>query len=432
MKRKISYFFVTFVITILLTNSVYATRMASAIGTVNHSYNGGTAISTTGILSDATSYWEDAGYTNIIDITDPSYITLLSNLVGAEVLLLTTHGNEDSMIFKSNVGIVTGDDRILGAYEYIGLNTVKNAWDQNLLLIMYMGCSTASPGTDGTYANSITYKSVADANAEVAIGFEDEVSASDMEKWAELFNYYLSIGNGVEDSARYANNNINNYNSENIKEWLLVYNTTPNQKIGRYYSNVDLASIEESYIRNTYQASNLLDETVNLTNNSNTEIVNEIKKIDKSIEEKDYEIARSKSRIMDVNTNQIREIENVDINFKVGDFYTDSGYTLEIENNKIIGMYEKNMNSEMKNMFNNDSEEFKREAYNNELLEILNTLQNTNLSTITYLNQENDEIKLYYDTKNNKKYCQVKVRDEIIDANGNKGVFVDFINYEID
>lgn len=437
-KRKIGYSIIVCLMIICISNSTYArVRYASSIGTEKFKFlNTDDEITTIDIVEDAISYFEDAGYTEAYPHIDPSYSLFASNMIGAEVIELFSHGGYSSMPFKSYVGITTGATRTQGSYQYIGLDYLKDAWKDNLLLIGYMGCETALPkdaeNLEDQYKDTITYQSVAYANAGTAIGFEEKISCSDMEKWAKLFNEYLASGHGVEESALYANNNIRWYKNENIKKWLLVYNTDPNQKIGKYHSTAELSSIEESYTRNVYESNNLLNKEVKLTLNNDKEIIDELRKIDTSIESNNYVITRSKAHIINATgEKKSREIEFVDVNLKIGDFYTDAGYTLEIENNNIKGIYDKNIDIEKQKELLNNKENFQAELYVDKVNEIQKESEKISTYNLNKVDVKENDTRYYYDIKNNKKYYQVEVEDETLDIDGNVCTMYDIVNYEL-
>lgn len=437
-KRKIGYCIMICLMIICITNSTYArVRYASGIGTEKFKFlSTDDEVPTINLVEDAISYLKEAGYTEAYQHIDPSYSLFASNMIGAEVIELCSHGGYSSMPFKSYVGITTGATRTQGSYQYIGLDYLKDAWKDNLLLIAYMGCETALPkdaeNLEDQYKDTITYQSVAYANAGTAIGFEEKISYSDMEKWAKLFNEYLASGHGVEESALYANNNIRWYKNENIKKWLLVYNTDPNQKIGKYHSTAELSSIEESYTRNVYQSNNLLNKEVKLTLNSDKEIIDELRKIDTSIEPSNYVITRSKAHIINATgENKSREIEFVDVNLKIGDFYTDAGYTLEIENNNIKGIYDKNIDVEKQKELLNNKENFQAELYVDKVNEIQKESEKISTYNLNKVDAKENDTRYYYDIENNKKYYQVEVEDETFDIDGNVCTMYDVVNYEL-
>lgn len=437
-KRKIKYCMIFSLLMILVTNCAYArVRYATGVGTTAFQFTSDDhVITTTDIVDDAVSYFEDAGYTEAYPLKDPSYTLFASNMIGAEVIQLFSHGGYSSMPFKSYVGITTGATRTLGSYQYIGLDYLKDAWKDNLLLIAYMGCQTALPkdaeNLEDQYKDTITYQSVAYANAETAIGFEEKVSCADVKKWSELFNEYLASGHGVEESALYANNNISGYNNANIKKWLLVYNTNPNQKIGRYHSTAELSSIQESYTRRVYQSNNLLNNEVKLAFNNDKEIIDKLRKLDSSIEFNNYVVTRSKAHIINASgEKESREIEFVDVNLKIGDFYTDAGYTLEIENNNIKGIYDRNIDIEKQKELLNNEENFQAELYVDKVNEIQKENEKISTYNLNKVDAKENDARYYYDIKNNKKYYQVEVENETLDIDGNVCTMYDVINYEL-
>lgn len=123
-KRKIGYCIMICLMIICITNSTYArVRYASGIGTEKFKFlSTDDEVTTINLVKDAISYLKEAGYTEAYQHIDPSYSLFASNMIGAEVIELCSHGGYSSMPFKSYVGITTGATRMQGSYQYIGLD----------------------------------------------------------------------------------------------------------------------------------------------------------------------------------------------------------------------------------------------------------------------------------------------------------------------
>ena len=126
-----------------------------------------------------------------------------------------------------------------------------------------------------------------------------------------------------------------------------------------------------------------------------------------------------------------REIEFVDVNLKIGDFYTDAGYTLEIENNNIKGIYDRNIDIEKQKELLNNEENFQAELYVDKVNEIQKENEKISTYNLNKVDAKENDARYYYDIKNNKKYYQVEVEDETLDFDGNVCTMYDIVNYEL-
>lgn len=441
---KILITFFIFVSLIFYATSVYAIGFASAIGTENYTSvgsilsdkNGESTITTTPLINTAANYYDSCGYTNSRRIIDPSYTLLVSNIVGAEIQLYATHGSLDSVSFKSPVGIKTGATKMVGQKEFFGTDDALSAWNKNTILVMYLACNTA--GENGAYSeDSITYKTVADGGPIISIGFTRIIYYSDLEKWSNRLHTYLASGHGVEESARYANT-FNDYKDNGIKDWLLIGKSSSyfNIKIGYYRTRSEVSSIRSSYVEKRVDNRNLIGQSVEISNDDViTSIINELKKID-GFEKERYEYQIHKSTMIGTEDNSNKEIQYVDAIFKVGDFYTDAGYTVLIENDKIIGIYDNNIDIEKQRELLNDENNFiisSLEITNENLINKAISSYNSDNSNAfnDVVQNQNEKITYYYDMINNKKYIQIPVISKRIDINGKTDIAVDKINYEI-
>lgn len=432
--NKIVLFFLIVACIIGCQGNVYALGFASAIGTVNFQFLPEQEfITSTNLINTAADYYDSCGYTETRRITDPSPTLLTSNML-AEVQLYCTHGMTDAIVFKgATSGITIGNSRTMtNGRELIGvLDIGRNCWNNNAKLITYMCCNTA--GIDGEPDElALTMRTVIDGGANACLGFKDEISYSVAESWANAYNNRLANGSGVKTAARMASMFM--YADDGIYNWYLAYDslkTTEEQKIGTY-STGEINSISESYQEVMVNKINLLDEEIEITDSTNDFIISKIKEVDKKFDPNNYEIKRNTATIQDSNNNIKEEIEFAIARLKIGDFYTNAGYIFEIENDKVIGIYDNNIDLEKQYDALENIEQFKQVDSKVDVASYRMMTENEiNETLINNEEKQVEEYKYFYDIKTGKKYIKFDVKSVIESEDGTEYIGVDTISQEI-
>lgn len=423
MKRKSKLFFITcFTLTfcLIFTTFVHAANFATAIGsTVNN-------INTTNHINDAADAYDSCGYTGTRRLLDPSYLTLLSNLA-AEVQFFATHGNVDNVTFNKS-GIRVGTEATYGELEYIGTNNIST-WANNTILVTYAGCYTA--GDTNLDTNSITYVTAV-KGAEATLGFKDEIFPSSLENWADRYNTKLANGYGVLDAADYASSFIYVYDS--VKDYHVVHHGDANVKIGNYHTStasLNTANSLEELSRNI----TLSKGEKNLVATDNN-IVSLLKSKDNSFNENNYEIVRRTGGSTNVNTGNTAEIEYIDVKLKIGDFITNAGYTIKVDNEKITKVFDNNIDKEAQEIALKNKNEFLikdnisisklEELEKKAVKEVNNTSKNENI----IVENKVSDTRYFYDIETGKKYVYMSVRTEN-HKDGSVGYAYDTVKYEL-
>lgn len=362
---------------------------------------------------------------------------MISNFM-SEVQLYATHGATDIIFFKGEASAIkTGNSIDLNnGHIQIGiLDTAKKYWAPNTKLITYIACNTG--GTNGFADNNlITHYSVAIGGVDICVGFKKEIFYDSAEAWSRNYNMYLASGYGVLDAVDYANSI--SYNNNNVHSTYLVYNgdkTTPNMKIGKYAnfnSMIERQSISADYLHRSLENRNIIEEKIKLNNtisNDYSDIYNVIKKKNKEFNIDEYNITREVTEIEDVATNKRQKIEYIDLQKKIGDYYTTSGYVAKIIDNEIVAIYENNL-SNQKNFLNLEKD------FKVNYTEVENIV-NEKISKIKEKTSEDEKIdldeecpyRLYYDIENNKKYIELNYKSEITINNkkvlANKSLYIE-------
>lgn len=332
---------------------------------------------------------------------------------------------------EEKTGIKTGLTSNAENHEFVGVSDVgRNAWtNANTKLMTYVACETG--GINGYASNSsLAYETCVTGGTCLAIGFNNIIYYSSAYEWSKNFNMYLASGYGIYSAAVAANSY--NYENNSIKNLHLVYSTTsPDLKLGIYDNSSELQTIIPSYMENDLERKNILKESSNLLYNSDSNTICEVlKRKNEDFNKEDYVMDYTTMTVTDANSNTRENIEFVDFKFKIGDFYTNSGYTAVIENNEITAIYDNTIpisqNAELSLLENSKNSLNKKDVINMSNTYLKNLGEEYNI----YI-EEND-VKYFYDIYTNKKYIEVPYISEYV--NDNEGICLksaDVLKYEI-
>ncbi len=431
-KIKITILLLIFTIIIFISNYSLAVNFATTVGTENYAAFGTEAITTTNLTYTAAQYYEDMGYYGTKKLVDPSYLLLVSNLVG-KVQLFCTHGSVDSISYKSYTGITTLETHMEGSYEMIGVPDVaRSMWKNNTALVTYIACNTA--GENGEYSyDSLACKTVSDGGVRLSLGFTTEVPYGVSEKWSERYHSKLKQGAGVWDSMDYANSDP--YfaiwavmDKRDIRKCCLFKDefTDENLVINKYI-NSELNSISDTYSIDLRKDENILKSKIAIKENADDAIAEYLSKYDSNFNIKDYEIGRSSCCTVSIDKEE-KQIDYIYLGFKLGDFYTNKGYVAKVENGNVIAIYDNMKDSIKNNDILLDREKFYVSNNSINLMKMKeNILSQSKLENVSI----EEDVKYYYDIENDKKYVIIPVRSEVDDGNGGKDLLVDTVTYEI-
>lgn len=367
-------------------------------------------ISTINQMKYSADAYDLCGY-NTIRLMDPSY-ELLEKQLNARVQFYSGHGSVNNIQF-SNSGIWTleGNESKDGK-NFIQVDKVEK-WKNNTILVTYMACNTA--GVNVQDNSSISYRTVNEGQAETSIGFLKEIVPESAEQWAKNFSNKLAEGTGVYDAANYANTFI--YKYSDVKKFALTYWNDKN------------VSIVDKKNKSVEKSRNIID-----SNNCKKDNIEDfIKENDENFDLKNYEVITTDGGIA-VNAQNGKITNNskyIDYIFKIGDFYTEAGYTIELENDNVTHIYDNNIDLKkqyelLQNLkaFEITIDENKIEEYeNNSIRKVEEKYHKNGIDTIT-------ENKYFYDIKTGKKYLIVVVKNKIIN-NGLISYSIDEVKYEL-
>lgn len=379
-------------------------------------------INTAQDMNDAANAYLAAGY-HSYGIIDPEPLKLAENL-RADVQFYSGHGAVNNVQFLET-GIVVGNT---GNYDcngvtkpLIGTNAIP--WNNyNTILVTYSSCESAGTNNNND-TNSITCKT-AEKGALVAVGFREKINAGSATNWNKRYNQKLGEGYGVNDAVNYANSFT--YLFPNVKKVQIWHHGDANIKIGKYRSSgTDLDDKR-----------NILNQEVRQTVHNDIESISSIiKEVYPEFNINNYEISYiDGTKTSLVNSNYtISDTNYIDLQFKLGDFYTNAGYTVEIRNNIVTAIYDNNINvAKQENLINasnfnniklthNEIDKLKQEA-KQQMLEKYNNKINIVDNEINY--------KLYYDLNTDKQYVIFAIPNNI-GTDKISGLAIDNIQIEI-
>lgn len=410
------------VITLLLlmfTTQIFARdNTALSVGSIYDSN-----IDTKQMVANASQYYSTAGYKSYYGY-DLDKNTLYSYLY-ADVQFFAGHGSSNHIEF-STTGIVTGNDLVYEGKQYIGTNTVH--WDADTILVTYLGCNTAQDSDWSTIAGETCNR-----GANTVVGFNKKININSANSWADRYNEKLKDGYTVYDAARYANSFI--YLYPNIKQ-LTIFgdtnltiggtNTTSNLQNNRDYNdkNATIYNIDNKIEKNNISLDDAL--VIIKEKSGDNDLVN-------------YEIVRNDG-ITKIKKNQAypdEQEEYVDVILKLGEFYTDVGYTIYLKNNIVQKIYDNHAitDKEVNIILSNDNIKNTNVSGAIEKLLKAKAIKETKLKyndSKLEIDYSETNTKLYYDLKENKKYMVVEVKSTM--KNGitdNETEAYDAVFYEI-
>lgn len=412
MKKKlliISVLLFTTLPTVLSGTVAARDNTALSVGTIQN------LLDTTEAGKAAATSYHNAGYTSYYG-TDLSKNTLYSYLY-ADVQFFSAHGASNRIIFKES-GIIVGEDGF-GTSDgvtrgYIGTNNVH--WDADTILVTYTSCSSAKDNSWDTIAGKTCQR-----GANTVIGFRKDINALSSTPWTKRYNEKLAEGSTVAEAAKYANTFT--YLFPDVK-YVSIFGDS-NLKIGKYRNAINTQR-ESLYNSNS---SNLLATEEN--------IFSTIKASNPNFDPNNYEMIKTGGITCTPSPNIVSSpsSEYIELVFKLDDFYTDAGYTIYIENDKIKEIYDNNIDLEKQKALTHNISSSKETILNDVKIRNmkLNAIQkvkqqyNNNLLTI---HEDELSTKLYYNLISDKKYVLVEVPSKITDDLGT-AIAYDTISYEI-
>ena len=416
MKRKIAnILFVIMIIVFTFYTPIFA-RDNTALS-VATAYEEKT--NTLDACNNAAQCYYDAGYTSYIGCDLDA--SMLYSYLYADVQFFCTHGAYDNIKYETT-GIAKGDGITIGNRQYIGTNQVH--WYADTILVTYVSCEGAKDSSLDTIAGATWQR-----GADTVLAFNKEIDLSTATSWSNRYNKKLQEGSTVYEAAAYANS------------FIYLY---PSIKSLTIYGNSDLTiggtnSRATSMSNKIYKDSKIIYDINNEKNNNITldNAISSIKDKYRSNSLNNYEIVRTDG-ITKIKNSEIYENEQeeyVDVVLKIGEFYTNKGYTICLKGGIVQQIYDNNtptteelnilQNSEIANTTINDKEvkSLKLKA----IRETQSKYKENNLK----IDYAATNTKLFYDIEKDKKYIAIEVKSTVNDNISTEAVAYDTMFYEI-
>ena len=401
-KKSIVFFIISVLVTVILLFELAGVVLARdnyAIGIATIEDNGEFLWDSRASISEIITAYNRAGY-RVYGVGNPGKQHLWEQLY-ADVQCFLCHGNQDCVVTAIS-GIVAGSDRMYGNKDCIGTDSVH--WDADTILVIYGSCQGA--GDNGVInKNSVGYKT-AIRGAQVVMAWRSSVNIPNLEKWTKYYNNRLADGYSVIQAMDYANS-FSYTDSRVPQNSTIIHHGDTGIKIGKY------RNITENQIR---PEDNLLlkakTRTVISSNDVNA-IYNVIKETYPDFDENNYIITRGNSQSINVTNEQVSETEYINLMLKVGEFETESGFTVRAEDGIVEAIYDNTIDFKkeamltkqkapmMANCTETELQELKDEAIQ-KILSAYNNNVSINTDDVTY--------KYFYDIETEKKYVEFSIK----------------------
>lgn len=239
----------------------------------------------------------------------------------SDIVFLTGHGMWNSIDTTASGGlkIGSGDNS-----KYVGTNNIT--WNR-VKLAIFLACETGQE-TSNTDIN-LAYNVFKKSNwTTTSIGWHQEIWDTAASAWMDNFNSRLASGYSVSSALNYANSQ--SYSDNRVKDLAFYGNQSlvlSSQNVVMRQNELETQEQAETCENNiTY-----VNEDVHFDGTTETldNVVELIKQKDKNFNVEDYEVNIFKLS----NEYQYYTIE---LTRKIDDIYTDSAYTIIVNNNKVV------------------------------------------------------------------------------------------------
>ena len=401
-KKSIVFFIISVLVTVILLFELAGVVLARdnyAIGIATIEDNGEFLWDSRASISEIITAYNRAGY-RVYGVGNPGKQHLWEQLY-ADVQCFLCHGNQDCVVTAIS-GIVAGSDRMYGNKDCIGTDSVH--WDADTILVIYGSCQGA--GDNGVInKNSVGYKTAV-RGAQVVMAWRSSVNIPNLEKWTKYYNNRLADGYSVIQAMDYANS-FSYTDSRVPQNSTIIHHGDTGIKIGKY------RNITENQIR---PEDNLLlkakTRTVISSNDVNA-IYNVIKETYPDFDENNYIITRGNSQSINVTNEQVSETEYINLMLKVGEFETESGFTVRAEDGIVEAIYDNTIDFKKEAMLTKQKAPMMANCTETELQELKDeaiqkilSAYNNNVS----INTDDVNYKYFYDIETEKKYVEFSIK----------------------
>ncbi len=270
-----------------------------------------------------------SGYNVNSDLVDPQCLTVFSNLISKTVQLYFCHGNEDVISFEDG-----GLTRLGSGYRTLGLGddaeakrryyySVANVNMSHAHLITLASCKSSGLGkTESTSIAGKLYNNAAD----MVVGWYGDVRTDQLLTWLDNYHNALSKGYLVKDAIKDANNHLYVMFS-GVQDNSFFYHVEEGLSAQEISELPKTNSKDERKLLDLSDKNTTIDEAKDIIISKNNDF-NE-NNYEKEIVDGFYSYSEEKG---------YAEKENGYVNYymKLGDFITNSGYVVTLDNNNNV------------------------------------------------------------------------------------------------
>ena len=268
-------------------------------------------------VRSACDYFGLCGYSSWYS-TNPTYSYLNSSYVlNSDILYFSSHGNQYCIQLLNNVYLHDGRWAMGNAID------IRNFSLTNTKLVIYDACSTASNG-DGSGRNLCT--TTRDRGANAVLGWRVTIYANSAFEWQKRFQNRLALGHTITNAVAYADQF--SYSDNGIKSHTLYGNG--NQVIKKSKAAAS-ASLQEEFPEQRQIAISPLQATYATLSYD---------RVAEAITEQLPGFDASDYRVVCTQTSEDGKNFVIDYTKRVGEFLTDSGYTVVFQNGRADTVYD--------------------------------------------------------------------------------------------
>ena len=418
---KISLILLLILVILFYSASFVLARDNYAIGIATVDDEGGFLWDTKNSISQVIGAYSRAGY-RVYGVANPGKQHLWEQLY-ADVQCFLCHGNKDCVVTAIS-GIVAGSDRTYAGRECIGTDSVH--WDADTILVIYGSCKAM--GDNGVVdQNSVGFKTAV-RGAQVVVGWTSEIGVSSVENWTINFNNRLADGYTLQQAMDYANS-FTYRDSRANENSLGIHHSCPDMKIGKYRNFIqDEVRPEDNLLLKSTQKSRNNEAVTELN-----QVYNIIRETYPQFNENNYEISSGDAILLDINTNQEINTNYVNLKLKLGEFETNSGFTIKLNDGIVEAIYDNTIDFNTESnlvktkMTTNYGEYNSVELKNDAVQKVLSAYKNN----VSIDSSKDVTSGYFYDIETGKKYLEFYIRSTMGDTNEECAEAYDTIRYEI-
>lgn len=279
-------------------------------------------------------------------------------------------------------------------YNVTFYSTSFLSWSGKKLITL---ASCHSGGADKESVKDCIAFDIASRGAQMVVGWYDDFGYISGPDWLNYYHEYISEGYTIEEAINYASNHI--YFQGNVKNTNLCYSSITSLSTNEVVSN------SKTVLTKMTESNNILSsENQNIYNRSDANML--IQSYDTDFNEDDYiEDVSDGAYLTNVNTGEITKgYSYIDYKLKMGDFITNSGYTVIVDSNNAIIAINDNTIEKSNLLINYALEDssfwINEETKNFYLNKALEEFENSELI-------DDATINFFYDVNSNTKYAYI-------------------------